>query len=87
MKKLLFVCFVALMSTSCGSVLLTNSATEDKPVTAVFADLDVSPTKITKFYRPTTTVLNGGYKNVLNTAIREALLENGDADVLVGLVV
>lgn len=85
MKKLLFGCLVAIMSTSCSVAMLTNSATQEKPITAVVADLDVSPTKITKIYRPTTNVINGGYDNVVNTAIREALYENGDADVLVGL--
>jgi hypothetical protein len=34
---------------------------------------------------PSKTVSNGGFDNVVNTAVREALLANGDADVLVGL--
>ena len=69
---------------------LTNSATHTKarviqPVTAVLADLDVSPTKISYFFLPSQTVVNGGFENVVNTAVREALIANGNADVLVGL--
>ena len=88
---------VALFAGSCAvpgvvtqSNSLMNTSTYLKPsaapvVTAVFADLDVSPTKITYFYLPSKTVLNGGYDNVINTAVREALLANGNADVLVAL--
>ena len=69
---------------------LMNSSTHQKAnvapvVAAVFADLDVAPAKITYFMMPSTTVANGGYDNVINTAVREALLANGDADVLVAL--
>lgn len=34
---------------------------------------------------PSKTVVMGGYDNVINTAVREALLANGNADVLVAL--
>ena len=69
---------------------LENSATHVKanvanPVTAVVADLDVSPTKISFFYIPSQTVINAGVDNAVNSAVREALLANGDADVLVAL--
>lgn len=56
-----------------------------QPVSAVFADLVVSPTKIKFLYIPKSTILNGGKDNVINTAVREALLANGNADVLVSL--
>ena len=85
MKKLLFLSIVALFATGCNLTKLTNSATQKQPIAAVFADLNVSPTKITHFYIPPKTVTVGGYDNVLNSAIRDALLNNGDADVLVGL--
>lgn len=85
MKKLLFLSIVALFATGCSLTKLTNSSTQKQPVAAVFADLNVSPTKVTHFYIPPKTVVVGGYDNVLNSAIRDALLNNGDADVFVGL--
>ena len=54
------------------------------PVVAVFADLDVWPNKISYFYIPSTTVAKGGFDNVVNAAVREALGNNDNADVLVG---
>ncbi len=69
---------------------LTNTATYTpikvtQPVVAVFADLDVSPNKISFFYIPSGTIINAGTQNVIDSAIREALATNGNADVLVGL--
>ena len=69
---------------------LTNTATYTpikvtEPVVAVFADLDVSPNKISFFYIPSGTIVNAGPQNVIDSAIREALVANGNADVLVGL--
>ena len=69
---------------------LMNSASYAKPavapvVSAVFADLEVSPNKITYVSMPSKSVVLGGYDNVINTAVREALLANGDADVLIAL--
>lgn len=55
------------------------------PVAAVLADLEVSPKKISYFYIPSATVVNGGVDNVVNSAVREALIENDNADVLVAL--
>ena len=92
MKKIIFSLLVIAMSaTSCSvPAKLINSATHKKlsvaqPVVAVFADLQVSPEKITYFMMPSKTVVMGGYDNVINTAVREALLANGNADVLVAL--
>lgn len=48
-----------------------------------FADLVVSPNKITYTYRPTDDVNRGGEANVINTAVRQALEANGRGDVLV----
>ena len=59
-----------------------------KPITVtdLIADLDViTSNKITYFYMPSKSVNNGGHQNVIETAIREALIENDNADVLVGL--
>ena len=90
MKKLVLFLAVAAMVTSCSSAKLINSATHSKakaiqPVTALYADLSVSPTKISYFLIPSKTVLQGGYDNVINTAVREALIANGNADVLVAM--
>lgn len=90
MKKLVLFLAVAAMVTSCSSAKLINSATHSKakaiqPVTALYADLSVSPTKISYFLIPSKTVLQGGYDNVVNTAVREALIANGNADVLVAM--
>ena len=89
MKKLLLLAVVAIAFASCST--LKNSATyrsfsiNTPYAVPVVADLNVSSTKITYAYVPPKTVRNGGEDNVLNTAVREALSANGNADVLVGL--
>lgn len=96
MKNSVIIMAVAVVMTmaSCSLVgpksIVKTTATHERigvaaPVAAVFADLDVSPTKISYFLIPSKTVSKGGYDNVVNTAVREALASNGDADVLVGL--
>lgn len=91
MKKLFFFLLAALTLASCSlPSKLINTATYTKPsaiqpASAVLADLDVSPTKITYFMLPSKTVLDGGLDNVIDTAVREALLANGNADVLVAM--
>ena len=92
MKKFFFLSVLAsAMFVSCSMpTKLTNSATHNKvnalePFAAVFADLKVSPTKISFFYIPSQTVANAGPENIINSAIREALIANGNADVLVAL--
>lgn len=88
MKKLFFILLAVAMTSSCS--MLINTATHkkvnvQKPIAAVFADLDVSPTKVVYFSMPSKSVAKGGLDNVINTAVREALMANGDADVFVGL--
>ena len=90
MKKLFLFLAVVAMATSCSSAKLISSATHSKakaiqPIAALYADLKVSPTKISYFLIPSKTVLQGGYDNVVNTAVREALIANGNADVLVAM--
>lgn len=93
MKKFSSILAVVIVSTfvSCSlPTKLTNTATYSKvnvaqPVAAVFADLDVSPNKILFLYIPSKTVANAGEQNIIDSAVREALLSNGNADVLVGL--
>lgn len=90
-KTLLPLLVIAISVVSCSSpAKLINSSTHKKvslaePIVAVFADLDVSPEKITYFMMPSKTVIGGGYDNVVSTAVREALIANGNADVLVAL--
>jgi hypothetical protein len=75
--------YTRLMSTSTD---LAYKNMKPVSVTELIADLDVlTPEKITYFYIPSKSVLNGGHQNVIETAIREALIENNNADVLVGL--
>ena len=92
MKKFFFLSVLAsTMLVSCSlPTKLTNTASHSKvnslePFAAVFADLKVSPTKISFFYIPSQTVANAGAENIINSAIREALVANGNADVLVAL--
>ena len=96
MKKSFFLMAIAtvvlLASCSLGGPksLVKTTATHTRinaatPVVAVFADLDVSPNKISYFYIPSTTVAAGGLDNVVNSAVHEALIANNNADVLVGL--
>ena len=96
MKKLIVLIATAALVASCGVSMpkpepkLIGSSTHTKisvvqPVVAVFADLEVSPKKISFFYLPSKTVIKGGVDNVIDSAVREALASNGDADVLVGL--
>lgn len=85
MKKLaLFLLVVSLGMTSCSSVYKTASTRNvNAPlVAAVISDLEVSNQKITYTY-PTNEVRKGGLKNCINTAIREALLQNGKGDILI----
>ncbi|MBR4843845.1 MAG: hypothetical protein IKV06_02925 [Alistipes sp.] len=88
MKKLLLLAVLALSITSCG-VLMNTSTNRDFTVNTPYAvpvivDLDISENKIMHTYVPPRSVRNAGAKNTVNTAIREALFANGDADVLVG---
>lgn len=91
MKKLTIALVMAFMAVGCApSAKLVNTATHSKsqvvkPTVAIYADLDVSSTKISYFYIPSKTVAIGGYDNIINTAVREALVANGNADVLVAL--
>jgi hypothetical protein len=97
MKKFLLLLVVApAMFVSCSMfsakapTKLTNTASYTpvnvmQPVVALFADLEVSPTKISFFYIPSGTVVSAGPQNVIDSAIKEALIANGNADVLVGV--
>ena len=90
MKKILLLIAAAAAMAACSApTKLVNTATYTKPIevvqpaTALMADLEVSPEKITYFMIPSKTVIMGGEENVIRTAVREALLANGNADVLI----
>ena len=96
MKKIFFLCLAALSLAlvSCGTVAstpkLVNTSTSARGsaslyVVPVCADLQVSEQKISFFMPVTANLRAGGEKNVIDSAVKEALEQNGDADVLVGL--
>jgi hypothetical protein len=92
MKKLFVILAAAFVAASCSSsaklINTSSHATFSDPqlfVTAVYADLDIKDTKITYFYIPSKTVANGGLDNIIDSAVSEALVQNNNADVLVGL--
>lgn len=87
-KFFVFISMVALLGMASCTTTLNSSKTKDfgsSAITATFADLVVSPHKITYTYKPTDDVRRGGEVNVINTAIRMALDANGGGDVLVEL--
>lgn len=73
-------------ATSCSTVTRTSSTVPVETVvtSTSTADLKVSQQKISYTYRPSKAVRRGGDKNVVKTAVYEALKANGNADVLVG---
>lgn len=85
MKKIFYFVGLALLMVSCQTITKT-SKTAESPVSllsATVADLDVSPNRITYTTSPDVAVRRGGLENVKQDAIQKALLENGNADVLV----
>lgn len=94
MKKLLILAVSVILLGSCSSMgsmarfTKTSTYTEAgviKPMTAVIADLDVASEKISHLFIPGKTIKAGGFDNILNCAVQEALEANGNADVLVAL--
>ena len=92
MKKLFIIIAAAAVAASCTPTakLITTASHNsfNNPqmiVSAVYADLDIQKTKITHIYIPTKTVVAGGLDNIINSAVSEALAQNNNADVLVGL--
>ena len=86
-KKIFILLSVAAMLGMASCTTTINSARTEHfsspAITLTFADLAVSPNKITYTYRPTDDVNRGGEVNVINTAVRKALEANGGGDVLV----
>lgn len=91
MKRLFIIAVVSMLVTSCNMARFVSTGSHCEfsdaktYVADIYADLEVSPVKISHFYIVPKTVAKVGYENVVNTAVREALLSNGNGDVLVGL--
>lgn len=86
MKKTILLMFVAVLTMTSCSVVQKTATTRDVTAplaAAVISDLDVSNQKITYTLVPTKKVRRGGLKNCINTAISEALANNGGGDVLI----
>lgn len=85
MKKIYYLLGVALLAASCTTVTKT-AKTADTPaslLSATVADLEVSPERITHTMYPNAEIRRGGISNVRQAAEQEALVKNGNADVLV----
>ncbi|MBQ7689791.1 MAG: hypothetical protein IJT30_01160 [Muribaculaceae bacterium] len=87
-KVLLTLTAIVMLGMSSCTTTKNTATTQDfssATISATLADLEVSPRKITYVYHPTSDVRRGGEDNVINTAIREALKQNGGGDILVEL--
>lgn len=96
--RVLLVAIIGVLSASCfptyelpSQSKLLNTATYagvsiQKPVTPpLIADLKVSDDKIRYNEFPSKSLLKTDFSNILNTAVKNALEVNGNADVLIGL--
>lgn len=85
MKKFIILLAVSIAAVSCSSLMKTASEqnVNGNIAAAVIADLDISNQKITYTYVPTLNVRKLGAKNCINAAISEALLANGNGDILI----
>lgn len=84
MKKLLFLAVAALMAASCTTTTKT-ARTESIPYSmynANVADLAVGE-RISYTLTPSKDIRRGGLDNCMKAAIQNALVENGNADLLV----
>ena len=89
MKKLVFlICAICALS-SCSTIRnsATHKAVSVQPISALTADIEVYSPRVTYTMKPDRKVRRGGLENVKSTAVREALQQNGNGDVLVGLEV
>lgn len=93
-KRILLFTVAMVMLLSCGvsntSSKLISTATYQRMsfqpyVTPVQVDLKVSPKKINYFMLVSESVRQGGFDNIVATAVKEALESIGEGDVLVGL--
>ncbi len=85
MKKIALFCVAVLAMVSCTTITKT-AKTADMPASfyqATAADLEVAPERITYTMTPSAEVRRGGLDNVKRAAMQEALIKNGNADILV----
>ena len=84
MKKILLFVVAMFVMSSCSTVYKTASTRDVSApiVSAAYADLEVSNSKISYTLRPSPKISRGGVQNCINVAINEALKENG-GDVLI----
>ncbi len=91
MKKILLFFAFAVTLVSCGtSEKLINTATHTGGNAAFFvnpvcADIKVDGKKISFFMPVSENISSGGLQNVIDTAVKDALEQNGNADLLIGL--
>ncbi|MCM1349345.1 MAG: hypothetical protein NC338_08030 [Firmicutes bacterium] len=80
------VAFAVMALASCSSIRHTSTTVDvnTQITNTSTADLRVAPQKISFTYVPKAPVRRTGEKNVIKTAVAEALKANGNADVLVG---
>ena len=85
MKKLFCIVGLSLLFVSCMTTTKTAKTADLSAslLSATVADLEVSPERITFTTTPDIAVSRGGLENVKQAATQQALLENGNADVLV----
>ena len=85
MKKIFYLLGITLFFVSCVTTTKTAKTMDASAqlLSATVADLEVSPERITYSMRPELSVRRGGLANVRQAAEQAALLENGNADVLV----
>ena len=85
MKKILLLACVTFALTSCVTTVKTAKVADTKSqlLTATVADLEVSPVRVTYTMAPSKALQRAGLANVKQAAIQEALIKNGNADVLV----
>ena len=85
MKKMFLTFGAALLLASCTTVTKTATTMDvDNHLTSESdVDLVISNSKITYTHKTTAKERRGGRKNITNTAVREALEANGNAEVLV----
>lgn len=89
MKKSLIAAMFAsaVLLSSCSTIRKSSTSVDvATPVlTETVADLQVNPTRISYTLKPSKAIRKGGEKNVIKAAVAEALKENGNADVMVGM--
>ena len=86
MKKLIVMALVVMMAmASCTTVKKTSTTIDVNNAlnSNSTVDLEVSGKRISYTYITEKKIRRGGLKNIYATAVKEALKENGNADVLV----